>query len=593
MPVERYARQSGLVAQDLVADARIAVLGTGTALPYLIQCLTLLGVGSRHGCVRLVGMGRPVQDTDLAHQFLLRPDDLGEPLDQALALRAQELNPTVRVVGDDTPGAGRELVLAVPRAAETEEVAARCAVDVWGQILPAAVRVGPDPLPDAAEDSGLLTAALGAVCGGLLAQAALGELGALVDGPAVVSQWAEERLTVHAPGIGTATERLMSAGNPQPHLQGVLERVATDAQSRAFTVQLDGLAVRPRVTTVVDEDHVLASVVVRDPGGTRSPLAVVPARKPPRRTPVCFWSPLDGVLPADGGRLPENWGPAPGRDARVVMCGAGALGGWAAGVLAASGAVGHLTVVDMDDRVERHNLNRQILFRDGDIGAAKAERTATRLREIDPELQVEALATMIGPELLTAPARINTAALAGAPELHARVLETARLRTRLEEALHGAAAVLSCPDNQQTRWTLNVLTERHKLPLVNGAVDGLTGRVHVCDPGTSSMCLVCWLGTSIADDPVRRSCTDVVDGVPIQSLVTSAAVVGAAQAAALLATLAGAGDRIGRFHVWDGAGASLTGHRAGERDISECPAHLGDPLPGTNDKEHDRGRTPA
>ncbi|MEU6293101.1 ThiF family adenylyltransferase [Streptomyces sp. NPDC046988] len=592
MPVERYARQSGLVAQDLLADARIALLGTGTALPYLVQCLTLLGVGSRHGCIRLVGMARSVHEADLADQFLLCRDDLGEPLDQALALRAQELNPTVHVEGDVAPGGGRELVLAVPRPAETAE-ASRYAVDVWGQVLPAAVRIGPEALPDATEEPGLLTAALGAVCGGLLAQAALGELGALVAGPAVISQWAEERLMVHAPGIGSATERLMSGGNPQPYLHGVLERLATADQSRAFTVQLDGLPERPRVTTVVDEDHVLASVVVREPGRTRSPLVVVPARRPPRRTPVCFWSPLDGVRPEDGGRLPDTWEPLPDRDARVLMCGAGALGGWAAGVLAASGALRHLTVVDLDDRVERHNLNRQVLFRDGDIGAAKAERTAARLREIDPDLRVDALAAMIGPELLTAPADINEAALAGVPELRARVQETARLRTRWEEALHEATVLLSCPDNQQTRWTLNVLAERHKLPLVNGAVDGLTGRVHVCDPGTSSMCLVCWLGTSIADDPVRRSCTDVVDGVPIQSLVTSAAVVGAAQAAVLLATLAGAADRVGRFHVWDGAGACLTGHRAGERDFSECPAHLGDPLSGTTDKEHDHGRSSA
>ncbi|CAL9638371.1 ThiF family adenylyltransferase [Streptomyces sp. enrichment culture] len=593
MTVDRYTRQSGVVAQDLVADARIAVHGTGQALTYLLQCLSLLGVGSRHGYVRLVGMARPVREADLADQFLLCRDDLGQPLDQALALRVQEMNPAVRVLGGTAPGDGRELVLAVPRAAEAGEAADWGSVDVWGQVLPAAVRTGPDLLPDATEASGPLTAALGAVCAGLVAQAALGELGALVDGPAVVSQWAEERILVRAPGIGSVAERLMADGNPQPDLQGLLERVATADQARTFTARMDGLPVRPRVTTTVDADHVLASVVVREPGRTRSPLTVVPALRPPERTPECFWSPLEDVVLEDGGRLPYGYEPAPRPDARVVMCGAGALGGWAAGVLAASGAVGHLTVIDMDDRVEPHNLNRQILFRDGDIGAAKAERTAARLREIDPTLHVEALATAIGPELLTAPADVDLAALAGIPELRARLTETARSRARLEEALDAATAVLSCPDNQQTRWTLNVLTERRGLPLVNGAVEGLVGRVHVCDPGTSSMCLVCWLGTSIADDPVRRSCTDVVDGVPIQSLVTSAAVVGAAQAAALLATLGGAADRVRRFHVWDGADACLTGHRAGEREATECPAHLGDPLLGANDKEHDHGRSPA
>ncbi|WP_336110006.1 ThiF family adenylyltransferase [Streptomyces sp. PTD9-10] len=583
MPVERYARQSGLLVQELVADARIAVLGTGPALTHLLQCLAMMGAGSRHGHIRLVGMDRPVTERDIADQFLLCRDDLDQPLDQALALRAQETNRSVRVLGDNRPPDGRELTLAVPRAAETKAVAGWGAVDVWGQVLPAAVRVGPDAMPDAKDESGLLTAALGAVCGGLLAQAALVELGALVDGPAVVSQWAEERLMLHAPGAGAAAEHLMRNGNPQPDLQGVLEQVAGAEQLGDFSVQLDGLPVRPRVTAVVDEDHVLASVMVREPGRTRTPLVVVPARRPPRRAPVCFWSPLEGVVPEDGGGLPESWQQLPRRDARVLVCGAGALGGWAAGVLAASGAVAHLTVVDMDDRVELHNLNRQILFRDSDVGAPKAERTAARLREIDPELEVEALATVIGPELLGAPAAVDTAALGGPPELRARLAEVARSRARLEEELAAATAVLSCPDNQQTRWTLNVLAERHKLPLVNGAVDGVIGRVHVCDPSTSSMCLVCWLGTSIADDPVRRSCTDVVDGIPVQALVTSAAVVGAAQAAALIATLAGAADRVRRFHVWDGTEVSFSGHLAGERDPAECPAHLGDPLLGTSD----------
>ncbi|MFF4021014.1 ThiF family adenylyltransferase [Streptomyces sp. NPDC001843] len=593
MSAERYVRQSGVLVQDLVADARIAVRGSGAALTYLLQCLAMMGAGSRHGHIRLVGMERLVEEQDLADQFLLCPDDLGAPLDQALALRTHQMNGSVRVFADSRPRDARELVLAVPRAAETEAAAAWGTVDVWGQVLPLAVSVGPDVLPDAADETGPLTAALGAVCGGLLAQAALVELGALVDGPAVVSQWTEERLMVRAPGIGAAAKSLMARDNPQPDLQGLLEHVATAGQAHDFTVQVDGQPARPRVTAVVDDDHVLASVAVPDSNRTRSPVAVVPARRPPRRTQPCFWSPLADIVPDAAGPLSEHWEPRPIPDARVVLCGAGALGGWAAGVLAASGTVGHLTVIDMDDRVELHNLNRQILFGDGDVGAAKAERTAARLRAINPGLEVEALATVIGPDLLTASAVVDIGALAGSPELQAQLAQATRLRALLEQQLAMAWAVLSCPDNQQTRWTLNVLAERHKLPLVNGAVDGLTGRVHVCDPGTSSMCLVCWLGASIADDPVRRSCTDIVDGVPIPSLVTSAAIVGATQAATLIATLTGAADRVRRFHVWDGTTASLTGHRAGERDPEECPAHLGDPLVGTSGQEDDRGHTPA
>ena len=55
--------------------------------------------------------------------------------------------------------------------------------------------------------SSVLTAALAGVCGGLLAQAVVTELGAMVDGPAVTADWREERLQVVAPSIGNRHSR--------------------------------------------------------------------------------------------------------------------------------------------------------------------------------------------------------------------------------------------------------------------------------------------------------------------------------------------------------------------------------------------------
>jgi hypothetical protein len=54
------------------------------------------------------------------------------------------------------------------------------------------------------------------------------------------------------------------------------------------------------------------------------------------------------------------------RDSRVVMLGAGGLGSWASYGLACCG-VGELVLVD-HDRVEESNFNRQILYRERDVG---------------------------------------------------------------------------------------------------------------------------------------------------------------------------------------------------------------------------------
>lgn len=84
---------------------------------------------------------------------------------------------------------------------------------------------------------------------------------------------------------------------------------------------------------------------------------------------------------------------------RVLVVGAGGLGAPAAEVLVDHG-VGRLRLVD-DDRVEASNLHRQLLFGDGDVGAAKADAGArtleARARRAGSPSQVEPLVTRFVP----------------------------------------------------------------------------------------------------------------------------------------------------------------------------------------------------
>lgn len=72
------------------------------------------------------------------------------------------------------------------------------------------------------------------------------------------------------------------------------------------------------------------------------------------------------------------------KNAKVLVIGAGGLGSPALLYLAAAG-IGTLGIVDFDT-VELSNLQRQILFTVGDIGHAKAEAAARRLRELNPDI---------------------------------------------------------------------------------------------------------------------------------------------------------------------------------------------------------------
>lgn len=74
------------------------------------------------------------------------------------------------------------------------------------------------------------------------------------------------------------------------------------------------------------------------------------------------------------------------KQAKVLCIGAGGLGASALLYLAAAG-VGTLGIVE-DDRVELSNLQRQILFSTDAIGEPKAHAASSRLRALNPEIQV-------------------------------------------------------------------------------------------------------------------------------------------------------------------------------------------------------------
>jgi adenylyltransferase/sulfurtransferase len=87
--------------------------------------------------------------------------------------------------------------------------------------------------------------------------------------------------------------------------------------------------------------------------------------------------------------LIDWWNQQKLREASVLVAGAGAIGNEVIKLLALMG-VGHLLIVDFDT-VEVTNLTRSILFREADVGRPKAEVAAERAREINPDIQVQAV----------------------------------------------------------------------------------------------------------------------------------------------------------------------------------------------------------
>jgi len=77
------------------------------------------------------------------------------------------------------------------------------------------------------------------------------------------------------------------------------------------------------------------------------------------------------------------------RNSHVLVAGLGGVGGYAAEQLARAG-IGTMTIVD-NDTVSISNKNRQLLALDSTLGRPKVEVMAERIRDINPEIKLNAL----------------------------------------------------------------------------------------------------------------------------------------------------------------------------------------------------------
>jgi ubiquitin-activating enzyme E1 len=63
----------------------------------------------------------------------------------------------------------------------------------------------------------------------------------------------------------------------------------------------------------------------------------------------------------------------------------------------ATGQNGAIWVTDMDI-IERSNLNRQFLFRSGDVGKAKSDTAAAAVKKMNPSINIIAHQNRVGPD---------------------------------------------------------------------------------------------------------------------------------------------------------------------------------------------------
>ncbi|GAB4817230.1 hypothetical protein N2152v2_004276 [Parachlorella kessleri] len=189
------------------------------------------------------------------------------------------------------------------------------------------------------------------------------------------------------------------------------------------------------------------------------------------------WRDLDRLLTRSGNITGPGFEPSEeireflANDCRVLIVGAGGLGCELVKDIALTG-FGNIDIIDMDT-IDVSNLNRQFLFRTGDVGKYKAEVAAARIMERIPGVTVTPHCCMIQDKPLDFYEQFHVVVL-GLDSLEARRYMNSVACSFLEYEEDGSP---------------NLATVK---PLIDGGTEGFKGHARVLIPGVTP-CFECTL----------------------------------------------------------------------------------------------------
>ncbi|WP_413736610.1 HesA/MoeB/ThiF family protein [Sodalis sp. RH21] len=215
-------------------------------------------------------------------------------------------------------------------------------------------------------------------------------------------------------------------------------------------------------------------------------------------------------------------------DATVLLAGLGGLGSPAALYLAAAG-VGRLLLAD-DDNLDLSNMQRQILYRSGDVAQPKALLAQRQLQALNPLGEYIPLQQRLEGETL-------------------------------KHAVAQADLVLDCSDNMQTRHEINAACIHQQKSLISASAVGFSGQMLVLQPPYRHGCYACLFPDAV--EP-RRNCRTAGVLGPVVGIM------GTLQALEAIKILCGMTSTLnGQLRLFDGK--SMDWHTVRLSRAADCP----------------------
>jgi len=196
-------------------------------------------------------------------------------------------------------------------------------------------------------------------------------------------------------------------------------------------------------------------------------------------------------------------------NARVLIVGLGGLGCPVALYLAAAG-IGHISLCDPDS-VELSNLQRQVLYRQDDIGQLKVDCAKRELLALNPDLDITVFATEVSTEVM----------------------------------VNNYDILVDCTDNLAARQLINQHTVSEGKAFVSASALGWEGQLMAFDFGHNPrLCLNCIIDRNSAEP--RLNCANAGVVGPVLGAM------GSLQATTVIRLLLGYFDQHGELQRFDG-----------------------------------------
>ncbi|MFX0132908.1 MAG: ThiF family adenylyltransferase [Candidatus Hodarchaeota archaeon] len=588
-----FKRQLGLIYQERVEDVKVFITGEGSIIPYLVSNLCFLGLGTSQGMITFPN-DLVVTKKEILGQNLLLPEDIGEPLWSAIRKRVKErflegynINST-----DDMDSTNWDSIILALTNTNKEPQTPKYECPIYAITSKTAAYIGAEKVDVDESAYNILTPSLSAIAAGLAAQEVL-RRNLLIKGSEFLTSNLEMRYVIQRSDVYNRCVESAKKHQGIPYNVRIkLGGETIPAQFEPFYEEVkffDGTKERKEnrvnpnrviVRCTFPEDSYLTRVVF-------NLLEVLDEDNPEhyKFKDNLIISPFKDTKIENGKIIDVDIKiPSTLSNKKIFFLGVGGIGSWVSTIFSLSNTKNCFFVLDdLDDRVEEHNLNRQILFNRSHIGIPKAIAAKQALEKLNPknkiraldfELEIGCANNILNKEFLTLDEynekKKNVKYLPGTNIPSEVVCEDLVIANEIKDC----DLIIAGPDNIRTRYICSLIGKLCNTPLVNAGGEIFEGKVDLFLPDGD--CYVCRYGEKSKHEVKVVSCTGVL---PTLSIVTTIAIIGGLQASLALAYLIDPSQKQPLHHFMQYYGryqmlATCSGKACKHKIKSNCPEHL-------------------